>query len=340
MIRVCLIGAGRMGLRHVEAIKMLGYELQGVFDISEKSANQALAVFSGNGAKFYSDPEIMLDVVKPDAVVISTTAPFHHEYVMLCSKKNVPYVLSEKPLCSSAIQMNEMLDACENSNTKLAVNHQMMFLPQYTEVKRLISELEFGRVNSVIVAAANFGLAMNASHYFEMFRYITDEHLSTVQAWLESEKLENPRGVQFEDRSGRVVGFSESGKSLYMDFSVNSGHGVQCTYICRNGQITVDELAGDLRYTVRKPAHHAESTNRYGMPADIVTVKIPAVDIVDSTAKVLESLIAGQDYPSADTCGRHAMQCVFASHISDESSNKVVSLDEMNFDEGRIFPWA
>ena len=57
----------------------------------------------------------------------------------------------------------------------LAVNHQMRFMEQYLTPKAIIEGDAFGGLTSVTVVGGNFGLSMNALHYFEMFRFMTGE---------------------------------------------------------------------------------------------------------------------------------------------------------------------
>ena len=134
-------------------------------------------------------------------------------------------------MASSLAEADEMIATCRRAGALLAVNHQMRFMPQYTEVKALLGSDELGPLASVLVAGSNFGLAMNASHYFEMFRYLADSQVSSVQAWFDPGQLANPRGPQFEDRSGRLLAHSEAGPSLYIDFSAAAGWGLQVVYI-------------------------------------------------------------------------------------------------------------
>ena len=90
----------------------------------------------------------------------------------------------------------------------------MRFMEQYTKAKEIVEDASFGGLASATVVAGNFGIAMNGSHYFEMFRYLADEMPAKVAAWFSSETVANPRGAQFEDRAGSVRITTGEGASL------------------------------------------------------------------------------------------------------------------------------
>lgn len=339
-LRVAVIGLGRMGLRHVEAARRLGMDVCGAADVSP-AALQAVhnQHYVAAAAACFTDAFEMLAKVKPEALVIATTAPTHALFVLAAAEVGVRYVLCEKPLATSLAEADAMLAACERAGTRLAVNHQMRYMAQYTQVKALIDTEELGPLASILVAGSNFGLAMNASHYFEMFRYISGKSVSGVQAWLEDGQLANPRGDQFEDRSGRLLARCETGPSMFIDFSAQAGWGLQVVYICRHGQIIVDELNGDMRIAARQAQYRELPTTRYGMPVDIRNEQIEPADTVVPTMAVWNALLAGQGYPDG-AAGAHALACLVAAHASNEAGGRAVRLDDATLPRERVFKWA
>lgn len=338
-LRVAVIGLGRMGLRHVEAARRLGMDVCGTADVSQAALQCAQDQYGVAAATCFMDAYGMLAKVKPEALVIATTAPTHAPFVLAAAELGVRYVLCEKPLATSLAEADAMLAACERAGTRLAVNHQMRYMAQYTQVKALIGSEELGPLASILVAGSNFGLAMNASHYFEMFRYISGESVCDVQAWFEDAQLANPRGVQFEDRSGRLLARSETGLSMYIDFSAQAGWGLQVVYICRHGQIVVDELNGEMRIAARQVQYRELPTTRYGMPADIRSEQVEPADTVVPTMAVWNALLAGEGYPDG-AAGAHALACLVAAHASHEVGSCAVRLDATTLPRERVFKWA
>jgi predicted dehydrogenase len=338
-LRVAIAGCGRMGMRHIQAAQSLGMRVCAVADMTSAAVEQACAAAGLAASCGYSDARQMLASVRPDAVVVSTTAPAHDELVLAAAAQGARFVLCEKPMATSLAAADAMIDACRRAGTALAVNHQMRYMPQYTQVKALVGSEALGPLSSIVVAGSNFGLAMNLCHYFEMLRYMTDSPVRSVQAWLDPDELPNPRGPQFQDRSGRLIAFSELGPTMYADFTAAAGHGLQCIYICRYGQIVVDELRGEMRITSRQAEYRSMPTTRYGMPADSTQVMIEPVDTVVPTATVWRGMLAGRDWPDG-TAGRSAQACLVAAHLSHEEGNRVVQIDGPALPLARRFPWA
>jgi len=339
-ISCAVIGAGRMGVRHVDAARRLGMQVVGIADLSFDAAKAAATAQGLDETVAFGDAIKMLSTVKPQAVVVATTAPSHCQLVIAAAEAGARYILCEKPLASSLEEADRMLEACARTGAQLAVNHQMRFMPQYSRIKELIGSDRIGPLVSVLVAGSNFGLAMNASHYFEMFRYMTDQSVSTVQAWLETERLANPRGPQFDDRSGRLLATTANGTSMFMDLSVGAGHGLQCIYICRNAQISVDELSGEVRITARQAQYRELPTTRYGMPADIERFAIEPVDTVVPTMGVWQAMVNGDVYPQGKDAGIHALACLVAAHASSEQRGAPIKVEQTALRRHQRFEWA
>lgn len=338
-LRTAIVGLGRMGMRHLEAVQRLKMPVVGLADMSADALDAAAAQARlGAGGRF-TDAMAMFGAVQAEAVVVATTAPSHAALVLAAVNAGAKYILCEKPMATSLDEVDAMTRACQDAGTVLAINHQMRFMPNYSVIKAMIGGKELGPLVSMVVAGSNFGLAMNASHYFEAFRFLTGSRVATVSAWLESDQLTNPRGPHFDDRSGRLAAIGEHGEGLYIDFSAGAGWGLQVVYICRNGQIVVDELNGHVRTAARRPEFRDLPTSRYGMPVDVRHETIPPTETVDSTMAVWRAMIAGDGYPGAEV-GEHALSCLVATHFSHRAGGAPVSIDLPAGARNERFAWA
>lgn len=338
-ISVGVIGLGRMGRRHVEVVQSLGMKIVGLVDINADAIAETIKQFGLVDASEFSDPIQMLNGVELDALIVATTAPYHYEAVIAAAERGMKRILCEKPIAVSIKQAREMIAACSGSDTQLAINHQMRFMAQYTRVRELIDTPALGGLASIVVSGSNFGLAMNAGHYFEMFRYMTGSEASSVNAWLEPQKLANPRGAQFEDASGRVLIRNADGQAMYIDLSANAGWGLCVNYICRNGQIFVDELSGEMVVKAREEEYRELPTTRYGMPFITERHMIPPADSVGPTRAVWEAMLSNQSFPDGKD-GLHSLKCLVASHLSHERGGAEVALDAVENESERVFSWA
>ncbi len=338
-MKSALIGLGRMGLRHLDNLLALKLDVVGVSD----PFNQARAAAKDKAQlpdnALFADSAEMIMQLKPDVLVIATTAPAHAELTCLAAESGVKAILCEKPMATSIAAARRMIDTCKCNGVRLAINHPMRFMEIYSLPRQMLASAAYGGVASVHVTAGNFGLAMNATHYIEMFRYLTDESPATVQAWFSAETVANPRGLEFEDRAGCLRIVTKSGHRLTIDASSDQGHGLRVNYTARNGQISIDELSGRLSWTVRLPEHRSQPSTRYGMPSDDGVSQIEPADAIMPSRRVLQALLAGEGYPTGEQ-GLSAVRTLAAAYLSDAENHRIVFLDHESLPEDRVFPWA
>ncbi len=327
-----------MGLRHLQVLRELKLDVVGIADIQQAAREKACAEFNVEAWAAFADAGEMIEKLKPELVVVATTAPAHARFVCLAAKNGARAILCEKPMAVSLAECDRMIEICRSIGATLAVNHQMRFMEQYTLAKEIVRDASFGGLASINVVAGNFGLANNGSHYFEMMRYVTDERPASVAAWFSDERVPNPRGPQFDDRGGCVRLTTASGVRFYMDAGTDQGHGMHVTYAGRNGRLDIDELAGRGKLVLRKPEHRLQPTTRYGMPWDERELVIAPADSVAPTRAVVSALLAGDDFPDG-SIGRMAVEVLATAYVSHDQGGQTVRLDG-GLPRDRVFAWA
>lgn len=337
-LTAAVVGAGRMGRRHLHAVRKLGLPLVGVVDRSQDALREAANEHSLDDARLFRDMGSLYDSRVPNVLVVSTTADSHCALTCEAAARGVKFVLVEKPMAVSVEECDRMIATCSSHGTRLAVNHQMRFMEQYTRPRALLESDEYGGFKSMTIVAGNFGMSMNGTHYVEAFRYMAAEPVARVAAWFSDDAVPNPRGARFEDRAGALRAVTATGKRLYMDISSDQGHGVQVTYAGRNGIITVNELTGDMTTSVREAEYRDLPTTRYGMPARLGQERIAPAEVIDSTAAVLKALLTGTDSVEGEH-GRLAVQVLAAAHSSAEQGGVECEVEDC-CDPPRSFPWA
>jgi predicted dehydrogenase len=338
-MKAVVIGVGRMGRRHAHAIRKTGWSLVGVYDISPDSLQLAAQEHKLESGALFGDLEALFAECRPDVVVIATNADTHCAMTCLAAARGAKFILVEKPMAVSVAECDRMIEACQKAGAQLAVNHQMRFMPAYTVPRSLFHDPAFGGLCSMTVVGGNFGFAMNGSHYFEAFRFLTGEVPVEVSSWFSPEIVPNPRGPQYQDRAGCIRAVTASGKRLYMDVSADQGHGFGATYACRNGVIAVDELAGELVSSEREAQYRELPTTRYGMPCISKRDSVSPPDLIETTVAVLNALVTGQNSVTGED-GRQVVELLVAAHQSAEQGGAPVRLDGNGVDRQRIFPWA
>jgi predicted dehydrogenase len=337
-MKVNLIGAGRMGLRHAAAVRQLGWSVVGVADVNTDAVAHVAADYGLSPAACFADASTMLREAPADFVIVATTAPSHCHLTCLAAETGAAYIVCEKPMAVSLGECGRMREVCERHRAVLAVNHPMRFMEQYVTPKALLDSEDFGGVTSISVVAGNFGMAMNATHYFEMFRFMTGERPHEVTAWFDDTAVPNPRGSQFSDRSGQVRVTTAGGRRLTLDAGADQGHGLRVVYGARYGQIAVDELAGTVHMTARRPEDRPLPTTRYAMPSLDSTRTIAPADVLAATCAVLRATAAGLGFPTGED-GELAVATLVAAYESDQAGHTAVRVGSGAFRD-REFPWA
>lgn len=333
-----VVGAGRMGRRHIEVLKSLNIELIGVVDTSIDSLKIVKEQFMIKDDLTYLSLEEFLENNIPDFAIIATTADSHFSLTCILAEFGVKFILVEKPFAISLEQAKKMLEICNNKFCKIAVNHQMRYINHYLKIKEIINNKNYGGLRSITITTGNFGFSMNAIHYFELFRFMTDENPYEVTAWFSNENVKNPRGEQFEDKAGCIRITSKSGKRLYIDASADHGHGIIVNYFARNGFIISNELTGEINYTVRENEYLNLPTTRYAMPSDSYSEKIPIDDIILSTSHLIHDLLYSTNYVSGDF-GFLSLMTLVAAYESAMNDNKSIILTQTTL-FNKEFPWA
>jgi predicted dehydrogenase len=328
-----------MGRRHVQAVRSLGLDVTAICDTSAGSLAETEREHGIGADRHYTDLRELLSRARPDGLIIATTAPTHAEYTCMAAEAGVKLILCEKPLAVSLAECDRMLRICREHGARLAVNHQMRFMEQYLLPKTLVEADAFGGLASVTVVGGNFGMSMNALHYFEMFRFMTGEAPRLVTAWFSDAVVPNPRGAQFQDRAGAVRLETRGGKRFYLDCGADQGHGMQVIYAGPYGHLYVDELTGVLYRTVREEQYRALPTTRYGMAAHRTTQTIAPADVIAPSAAVLQALVRGENYPDGAD-GRLAVAVLVAAYLSHERGHVAIDLERDPLPLDRVFPWA
>jgi myo-inositol 2-dehydrogenase / D-chiro-inositol 1-dehydrogenase len=327
-----------MGRRYLQVFRDLGLDLVGICDQSSDSLALASSEWELPSELLAHDAAPLLEKTQPQVVIVATTAPSHCAYTCLAAEAGAKYILTEKPMAVSLAECDRMLATCKMRGAELAINLSARYLKAYSEPKCVVESEAFGGLTSVSIIAGNLGIAMNGSHFFEMFRYLTDEAPVEVTAWFSEERTPNPRGPQFEDRAGSVRLTTASGKRLYLEAGADQGHGVLTVYAGRFGQMTVD-FQGTMRIAVRDGAYRHLPTTNYAMPEVSSTQITEDPDVIAPTRATLRALLNGEGPPSGAE-GRLALAVLLAAYLSDENGHVPIRLQDVEQYKDRVFPWA
>ncbi len=336
-MRTLIIGAGRMGRRHVAVARDLGLEVVGVCDVRRDSLAAAEREYRLPAGSLFTETSQAF-AAAPQLVIVSTTADSHCELTCQAIERGAKYVLCEKPMATSLADCDRMLAAARRHGARLAINHAMRFQEIYTAPRTIMASAEFGGLASMTVVAGNMGLAMNSTHIFEAFRLAANEPVAEVAAWFAAETFPNPRGPQFEDQAGCIRAVTRSGKRLYLEASADQGHGACSIYAGLFGQLWVDEITGAMHLSTRRPEDRALPSTRYACSPVESSRTVGGSDAVAGAGAVIRALLDGKDYPNGED-GRAAVRALVAAYVSHENGHRAVACDG-DLPLERNFAWA
>jgi virulence factor len=136
IVRIGVVGVGRMGQRHCRVVSNLRKtQLVGVHDQSVEVGNRVAKQFE---VEYFPDLDQLLD--KVDAVVLATPTPTHYEQAMKCLNRCV-HILIEKPITETLEQAEKLVNLAESQKLIVQVGQIERFNPAYMELKNVLDEL-------------------------------------------------------------------------------------------------------------------------------------------------------------------------------------------------------
>lgn len=146
MVRLALIGLGKMGISHLAIARAHpDAELVAVCDTTGYVLD-VLAKYTG--VKVYSDYKKMMAEEKLDGVLIATPSKFHGEMVQAALDANL-HVFCEKPFCLDVVEGQRLADLARQKGLVNQVGYHYRFVGAFREAKRLIDAGAIGRVHNL-----------------------------------------------------------------------------------------------------------------------------------------------------------------------------------------------
>jgi predicted dehydrogenase len=112
----------------------------------ENAEGRAKAAERLSAPKAYADYRQMLEKERPQIVSVAPRwLDCHRDMVMSCAEFSC-HVFLEKPMCQNLEQADEMVEAFEKRNLKLAIAHQTRYSPSLKHIRQIISDGKLGDI--------------------------------------------------------------------------------------------------------------------------------------------------------------------------------------------------
>lgn len=150
MVRVALVGLGKMGLSHLAMIRVHpDVELVGICDTS-KFLLDVLSKYTSVAT--WTDSSAMFKEARPDAVIVATPSRFHAAIVRAALDREM-HVFCEKPFCLDWSESMALASLAEERGVVNQVGYHYRFVGAFEEVKRLVDCGALGKVSHVLAEA-------------------------------------------------------------------------------------------------------------------------------------------------------------------------------------------
>ncbi len=138
MLRVAIIGCGKIADEHVEQITHISdCEVVAVCDREELMAQQLQERFRITAC--HTDVQAMLREARPDVVHITTPPQSHYAVAKLCLEAGC-HVYVEKPFTMNAAEAEELVALAAQGRRKLTVGHNAQFSHAANRMRALVAQ--------------------------------------------------------------------------------------------------------------------------------------------------------------------------------------------------------
>jgi len=150
MIRVAVVGLGKMGLSHHAMIN--AHPRVSVDAVCDATGYVLDILNKYTGVRTYTDFDAMLREVPLDAVLIATPSGMHAKMVRAALDKGL-HVFCEKPFCLATKDSEELTALGKQKGLVTQVGYHYRFVGAFQEVKRLLDAGAIGDVSHVMAEA-------------------------------------------------------------------------------------------------------------------------------------------------------------------------------------------
>lgn len=147
MVRVGLVGLGKMGVSHCSIINAQpNVKLVGV---CEKSGFLTSALKKYCDFQCFKDFNEMIKSCEMDAIVIATPTRFHYDMIKSSLYKGI-HVFVEKPFCLNTTEGSELVKIAEEKGLVNQVGYHNRFIGVFNETTRLIKNGILGEIYHIL----------------------------------------------------------------------------------------------------------------------------------------------------------------------------------------------
>ncbi len=243
MLNVLLIGAGRMGLRHLRGVAKEADEISIVYHHRniDKEVRQVLddCDFGGTVNVVSSIEKAARGENKFDAAILSATAEKRSERFEKVVALDIAHILVEKPLEQSRENVLKMQTLANQTTSDIRCNNVFREQSIFDDFRNGNDSVQ------MTVNAGAIGLGCGGIHWIDLALFLSrEESGQLVCGKLDHLAISSGRGAQFGDFGGYGLYEFGDGSTLYLRIGAESSASVVCVITQGHRQTVIDYLGG------------------------------------------------------------------------------------------------
>jgi myo-inositol 2-dehydrogenase / D-chiro-inositol 1-dehydrogenase len=235
MLRIAVLGCGRIGQMHAANIKRHPRaELVAVYDVSREAAERVASAQNVLAAK---SAEEIFSSNKVDAVLIATATPTHADYIEMAVAAGKA-VLCEKPIDLNLARVNACAAKIKGTKVPIQLGFNRRYDPGHSAARAAVLGGEVGDLHQVIITSRDPALPPRAYleaagglfrdmtiHDFDLARFMLGEEPTEVFA-LANALIDPELGAELNEvDSAMFVLRTASGKQCHINNSRTAVYG-------------------------------------------------------------------------------------------------------------------
>ena len=218
MKKICIIGCGNIGSRHLQGIAKIRYPLS--IDIvepnkkSKKIAKIRLEEINKKKIPHKISWYNSIDELKNnyDLIVLSTTSENRVKLFSNLVERGNRVFLLEKIVCQSIQDYKKLLKIIHKNKVNAWVNTPRRYMNSYIKLRK---KIQTNKKLFLDITSGNSGLGTNAIHFLDLFSWLTkDEKIKIVGTDLEKKIYKNKRNKEFFEFGGNIFGKTTNGSVI------------------------------------------------------------------------------------------------------------------------------
>lgn len=207
-MNVIVIGAGRMGVRHIQGVLAVdNISKITIVDINQGALDNALSSLKDNAGSDKCEYTLLDNLDKNnrcDVGIIAPTADNREELFNLLVKLGCKNIMVEKPLGQSYQEVLDFNETVSKSDVNCSVNLNMRLYDNFIQLKKdLENTPQLQGPKTITINTGTIGIGANGIHYLDLLYFLLDANEAEIQAaHISEETIPSGRGANFGDFGG------------------------------------------------------------------------------------------------------------------------------------------